>query len=187
MLPTPFQVVGELFNPDSIFVGIEWQTTADDTFALAVDDTAIAPRGENRDRAWEQLTGMSYKYQRFNEPGDFSWLLNADIWIACLYRVTTSGLERDKNAIPVEHLLLRNYPNPFNPSTTFKLNMPEASKVRMSIFDVTGREVERLIDQKLERGAFSVHWRANNLSSGIYLCRAIVGNKVVSRQVVLLK
>jgi hypothetical protein len=187
MLSTPFRVNGELFSPDSIFIGIEWQTTGNDTFALAVDDTTIAPRGEKSDRAWEQLTGAAYKYQRFNEPGDFSWLLDGDIWIACLYKVSTTAVERNRNASPRGELLLSNYPNPFNPSTTFELNVPEGSMVRMSVFDVIGRERERLIDERLERGAYSVRWRASDLPSGMYICRATVGTNTINRQIMLLK
>jgi len=67
--------------------------------------------------------------------------------------------------------LEQNFPNPFNPSTTIKFGLPEASAVTLKIYDVTGREVSMVVNSQLAAGYYSYRWNAGNLSSGIYFYR----------------
>jgi len=82
-------------------------------------------------------------------------------------------LERELNSseIPIAYLLDQNYPNPFNPVTNIKYSLPENSTVTIRIFDISGKEITRLIDgQTLNAGTYSKVFDASkfNLSSGIY-------------------
>ena len=75
--------------------------------------------------------------------------------------------------MPKEYSLSVNYPNPFNPSTNIKYALPEASITRLSVFDVLGREVERLVDGVVEAGRHSITWNAadgggRRVTSGVY-------------------
>ena len=70
--------------------------------------------------------------------------------------------------IPDEFKLYDNYPNPFNPGTTIRFALKEARFVNIKIFDITGREVKRLIGENLPAGDYSVKFDAVKLSSGIY-------------------
>ncbi|MEO8666473.1 MAG: T9SS type A sorting domain-containing protein [Ignavibacteria bacterium] len=73
-----------------------------------------------------------------------------------------------ENILPKEFLLYNNYPNPFNPSTTIKFDLPVESNVNLSIFDITGREISVLVNDKLSAGTHEYKWNAAQLSSGIY-------------------
>jgi len=78
----------------------------------------------------------------------------------------------------------RNYPNPFNPSTTVRYVVQEASHVTVSVYDVWGRLVRSLMEGYHEEGEYSVVWdgrdqRGEQVSSGVYLCR-VVGPQVSS-------
>ena len=82
---------------------------------------------------------------------------------------TTDRLPR-----PAGFRLYGNYPNPFNPSSTIRYDLPEATRVTLAIYDVMGREVARLVDGSMEPGAHSVEWNGQDqagrgLPSGVYI------------------
>lgn len=100
---------------------------------------------------------------------------------------TLSDLAFTEEELPAEFALEPNYPNPFNPSTEIRFALPEAAHVRLSIYDVTGREVARLVDQSMPSGHHRVTWDAGHLASGIYLYRLTAGAFVETRRMVLSK
>ena len=75
------------------------------------------------------------------------------------------------NRIPVAFRLHQNYPNPFNPETEIKFEMPVSGYIKLSIYDVSGREVSVLAEGIHNAGVHSYKWNAENYSSGIYFCR----------------
>lgn len=79
------------------------------------------------------------------------------------------------------------YPNPFNPSTNIDYKVPEASNISIIIYDVTGREVTRLVDDYKYEGSYSVRWNANNIPSGMYFCRMITQKYASTKKIVLIK
>ncbi len=88
--------------------------------------------------------------------------------------------------------LCQNFPNPFNPSTRIAYRLNKDAQVRLSVYDVTGREVNRLIDQYQTGGDYNVEWdssKSNNLklSSGIYFAHLTVDNESASRKMILTK
>lgn len=182
-IPAPFNVMGGPFSPESIFVGIEWSTTANDTFSLCVDS---AGQGDKADRAWERLTGVPYKYQRFNEVSDFSWALDADLWIALLYKKGLLGVQQN-GRIPEQFSLEQNYPNPFNPSTTIGFSVPAAGHVSLAVYDLLGKHIATLVDQNLDAGRYSANFSALSLPSGIYFYRLRNGSITETKRMLLLK
>jgi hypothetical protein len=84
-------------------------------------------------------------------------------------------------------MLGRPMPNPFNPTTRISYSLPTASSVILSIYDVAGRLVERLVDHTQPAGEHVVEWNASDMSSGIYFCRIQVGNITETRRLVLIK
>jgi len=78
----------------------------------------------------------------------------------------------DPNAgIPREYALAQNYPNPFNPSTTIRYDIPMNSHVTLTIYDILGRVVSKLVDEKQSASTYTVQWNASNMSSGVYFYR----------------
>lgn len=93
---------------------------------------------------------------------------------------------------PREFALFQNYPNPFNPSTTIKYAIPSNAKsemlnVKIAIFDILGREVETLINQKQQPGNYEVVFNASHLSSGTYFYRLTAGNFSKTMKFIILK
>jgi hypothetical protein len=85
--------------------------------------------------------------------------------------VPATGVEKSDQLIPEEYALFQNYPNPFNPTTTMKFSVPVASDVTLKVYDVLGRDVATLVNDRLGAGYYSVAFNGANRSSGIYFYR----------------
>lgn len=101
--------------------------------------------------------------------------------------VEDDGSVRGASSLPREFALLQNHPNPFNAVTQIQFDLPDASEVRLTIFDVTGREVASLVNESLAPGQHSVSFNASALSSGVYFYRLAAGSFVETKKMVLLK
>lgn len=75
-----------------------------------------------------------------------------------------------QNNISDEYRLFQNYPNPFNPTTNIKFSIPEYGYVQLKVYDMLGKKVATLVNEKLESGTYNVSFNAGNLGSGIYFC-----------------
>ena len=80
-----------------------------------------------------------------------------------------------------------NFPNPFNPTTTIQYDVQEQVHVKLVVYDVIGREVQRLVDGVQQAGRYSIQFDAGNLSTGMYLCRIEAGTFTQTRQMTLVK
>jgi exopolysaccharide biosynthesis protein len=95
-------------------------------------------------------------------------------------------------AIPEKYRLEQNYPNPFNPTTTVQFGLPEGTPVKVTVYDLRGREVKQLADQWMEPGWHALTWAGRDrsgqeLPSGIYIARLISPAFTQSIKMVLLK
>ena len=99
----------------------------------------------------------------------------------------TVGVEETPYAIPERILLCQNYPNPFNPSTTIKYELPRSSMVRLSMYDMLGREAGVLVNEWKGPGAHEVEFDGTNYASGVYVYRLTAGDVVQSRRLMHLK
>ena len=93
---------------------------------------------------------------------------------------------------PEEFALEGNAPNPFNPMTELRVQVPEAVHVRLEVYDILGRRVRVLVDEKREAGYYAVRWDGRDeagveVGSGMYLCRMAAGSFCKVRKMVLLK
>lgn len=86
-----------------------------------------------------------------------------------------------------EAIQITAYPNPFNPSTTFSYSLPDEADVRLTIYDVTGREVSVLVNQKQGKGIYQAIWHATSFASGTYFYKMMIGDKNLSGKIVFLK
>jgi len=104
----------------------------------------------------------------------------------------SSPLAIDKFDIPIKYSLSQAYPNPFNPVTTLRYDLPEQATVNIIIYDMLGREVRTLVNTTQDAGFKSVIWNATNdygkpVSAGVYLYQIQAGEFVQTRKMVLLK
>ncbi|MFN3393093.1 MAG: T9SS type A sorting domain-containing protein [Candidatus Thermochlorobacter sp.] len=101
---------------------------------------------------------------------------------------TLNAPERDLTApVAREYRLEQNYPNPFNPSTTIRFSIPTTENVQLDVFDVLGRKVATVLNQRLAAGTYTVQFNASQLSSGMYFYRINAGNFRQTMKMMLVK
>ena len=90
---------------------------------------------------------------------------------------------------PKQFLLFPAYPNPFNPVTTFRFNIPEEMQdvTSLQLFDVQGRPVESLVNKMLQTGEYKIAWSASGMPSGVYFAELLSGNYRQVQKLVLMK
>ena len=93
----------------------------------------------------------------------------------------------ENNKLPVEYSLEQNYPNPFNPTTTLSYSIPEQANVSLIIYDILGREVRTLVNEKKNKGTYEIKFDASSLPSGVYIYRFKSDNFLESKKLILLK
>ncbi|MBD3170161.1 MAG: T9SS type A sorting domain-containing protein [candidate division Zixibacteria bacterium] len=89
--------------------------------------------------------------------------------------------------LPSEVSLFNNYPNPFNAQTTIKFDIPESGNVSLKVYNISGQEVETLVDGKMDAGQHSISWDASNYASGVYFYKLQTGDNVITKKMNLLK
>ncbi len=89
--------------------------------------------------------------------------------------------------LPEGFALEQNFPNPFNPTTEIRFRITERRLVRLTVYDMLGREVGTLVNEELTAGQHTVRWNAAHLSSGIYLYRLQAGKETGWRRMVLIR
>lgn len=103
--------------------------------------------------------------------------------------VLVSNEKEIVNELPKTIKLEQNYPNPFNPTTTISYALNSTGKVTLTIFDVTGKKVDVLVNERKSAGAHNVTWNASNgtLSSGVYFFRLEVNGEIITKKLTLIK
>ncbi len=98
-----------------------------------------------------------------------------------------STASEDDPVPPGPVLLEQNYPNPFNPVTTIGFSVPQAQRVRLTVYDVLGRLVRVLEDRTFPAGGQSVLFDASSVSSGVYLYRMETAQATITRRMTVMK
>lgn len=130
---------------------------------------------------WLVSTGSSE--QRY-ETATLTMVLLGNTQVDAVFTIDTSTEERDA---PFATALAQNFPNPFNPSTVVGYQLSVAGRARLSVYDLLGREVAVLVNEKMPAGEHSVRFDADGLSSGVYIYRLQVGSEVLTRRMTLVK
>ena len=129
--------------------------------------------------------------------GDLNWFPNQkEAWLAqrsqeyaaiAAAMGDLAAVQGPVNNLPVSFQLDQNYPNPFNPSTFISYKLPISSLVTIKVYDVLGREVQTLVNERQAAGNHSVTFNASSLPSGVYFYRLQTGNYSTAKKLLLLK
>ncbi|HQT91109.1 MAG TPA: T9SS type A sorting domain-containing protein, partial [Candidatus Kryptobacter bacterium] len=88
---------------------------------------------------------------------------------------------------PESFSLSQNFPNPFNPTTVIRFNLPKMEEVSLKVYDILGRQVALLLDERLAAGDHTITFDGRLLPSGVYLYVLRSQNRLETRRMVLLK
>jgi hypothetical protein len=103
-----------------------------------------------------------------------------------------TSVELQPTETPANFALERNYPNPFNVSTTIRFSLPAREMVRLTLYDLAGQQVVTLVRDARQAGTHTVTWdgmddRGRALASGVYLCRLQADDQREARKLLLLR
>ncbi|HPG39667.1 MAG TPA: T9SS type A sorting domain-containing protein [bacterium] len=98
-----------------------------------------------------------------------------------------TGIGDNKPSAPLNFNLLNNYPNPFNPFTSINYSIPQNGFVSLIVYDITGREITRIVNNNMPAGAHKVEFDGSNLANGVYVYQLISGKKSETKKMLLLK
>lgn len=147
-----------------------------------------------------QLTynGKDYYFQRWNGTGNGSYtgtnpnavisnMTNVVVQTAVYDTIPPIGIQNLNNGVPVVYQLYQNFPNPFNPVTKIKFDLPEQSNVNIRVYDILGNEVARIYNGELTAGFYEIDWNASDFASGVYFYRIDAGDFSSIKRMVLVK
>jgi hypothetical protein len=121
-----------------------------------------------------------------NFVGAFGTVNWASGWSSLSF-ATSVKEDYNNEIIPPSFELSQNYPNPFNPTTNIRFALPQASNVKLSVYNVLGQQVAQLINDYKEAGSYTINWNATNIASGIYIYRIEAAGQVITKKMTLLR
>lgn len=127
---------------------------------------------------------------RFRDSCDTN--LNWDGWYVdninvTAFQVAPTGIEGGNALLPTKFELSQNYPNPFNPATKINFALPKDGFVKITIFDLLGREIRTLVNENKTAGYYSVDFSSENLSSGFYFYKMESASFIETKKMMLVK
>ena len=165
---------------------------------------------DNNGSTWQQIisytgTNLTWTEQSF----DITQYVNASTQLKIRFRITSDGNTlgqgwwvddikltnyclglvgvHGKTSIPKTFAMAQNYPNPFNPVTVIKYQVPQPVAVSIKVFDVLGKEIAALVNEKKEPGYYEASFDGSSLASGLYFYRIEAGNFVETKKMMLIK
>jgi len=156
-------------------------------------DGNLDPRPGLGSPAWGGATSMS---DNWFENTTFVGAFDSRNWMTGWTKLDMDGYlntgfvtsdDSDDSTLPVNFTLEQNYPNPFNPSTVISFNLPVASDVQLTVYDLLGRRVATLVNEKMQAGTQMVQFNASNLASGIYMYELKAGSVRLTQKMTLIK
>lgn len=163
----------QCFNPANTDVGIwNWTTINVGVQAVAYPNASLS-------------FFPNYGYNRINYDNGASQS-NVIHWI--LTRIYNPiGITPISTEIPDKFILGQNYPNPFNPTTNINFSIPKGMHVKLTVYDMLGREVAKLVNSYLQAGSYKYEFSGSKLSSGIYFYNLEVGSFNETKKMILIK
>jgi hypothetical protein len=163
-------------------------TVATITFGTLFDIGDFSP-GQERLSSYARISFSQWSAGKRDIPFEISFSSSSFEYWRDTILITVdnpTGVDRHET-VPLKFALEQNYPNPFNPTTTIEYQIPSQSLVTLKIFDLLGREVAVLVNEKKDAGNYSVRWNASGFATGMYLVRIQAGSFIDTKKVLLMK
>lgn len=193
--PDPFNVIDLLGEGFEVEAGLDYfvrlkliNPSEDAALTLLSDDGASSAQDPDYFPFRTAFYIRGEALREGEEEGYFVYENNANL----VLDVTVEGdpptaIGAPQADVPGQFVLKPNYPNPFNPTTTIAFGLPRGAAVTLSVYNLLGEEVARLVNGRLPAGSYEVTWNAEHLASGIYLARLQAGSFLQTRRMVLVK
>jgi hypothetical protein len=156
--------------------------SASELLRIRIDTLSSAERSSKRLTYGANLKSLAGRRVTLNVVPSVDVVAAAKYGVTLILSDTSRGhsepvLPTKVADFPPANALLGNYPNPFNPQTTIRYQLSASGVVRLTIYDMLGREVARLVNAVQPIGSYSVDWNGRGVASGVYLARLTVSNE----------
>jgi len=146
----------------------------------------LAPGVENISYLTICTTGLEERV--YQNSLIFKYFVPLDsILIPVILSISENPVDNETLLLPLSFAITGVYPNPFNSTTTIHYELPQPSHVSLLVYDLAGRLVERLVDERVDAGRYTKSWYAGMLPSGVYFVRFEAGDMMQMRKVVLIR
>ena len=171
----------------AIISGFGTDNLIDHGFATSTDRGITWTQYNNGLPSSPRMSAMNYQVQGGNIRY-YAGLFENTNGGAKIYRMDFPiGIQQISSEVPNAFSLSQNYPNPFNPMTKIKFEIHKASNVNITVFDVLGRHITTLVNEKLGSGTYETDWNGNNLPGGVYFYRIETEDFSETKKMVLVK
>jgi beta-galactosidase len=182
----PPQLTSELIRAIAKLAGVHLFTTQDASVWAAenfislhsVQDQPLVVNTGNTNTVVDAFTG-----ETAGVGPEFTWNIGAGETRVEKYQVPSSVASNGAASV-TSFTLDQNFPNPYNSTTVIRFSLPVSEVVSLKIYDVLGREIRTLVDEKMEQGMHSVSCTLSDLSSGVYIYRIHAGRYVQERKMI---
>ncbi len=187
--PLPVELNSLVANREGSFINLNWQT------ATEVNNYGFDVECRSEGKVWRTIgfvpgngNSNSLKKYSFTDKNPTCGKLNyrlkqIDFDGSFEYSQVTEVFFELPNKIVLE----QNHPNPFNPTTSIKFEIPSGVNIKLAVYDILGREISELVNGFKAPGTYEVEFNANGLSNGVYFYNLIAGQQTITRKLVLLK
>lgn len=160
---------------------------------LAADKNRIFAgysRGADYFLWYSEDLGDSWKVQDHQFAGLYNfYIYNNRIWAATdsglmYFKLTPSPVEKDQSRFSFS--LEQNYPNPFNPTTVITFSLKEDGFIKLSVYDILGREAKAILNEYRTKGTHKINFNSAGLARGVYFYRLTSGNNSYTRKLTIL-
>ncbi|MBN8584696.1 MAG: T9SS type A sorting domain-containing protein [Ignavibacteria bacterium] len=174
-------ILGDLSNSDTNYIGLN-QIYGNHNSGIFYDlyNNTINPiKAENN--YWGTTNIDTVEAHIVHQPDNDSGFVDyLPIW-------TLTGISPINTEIPSKYMLYDAYPNPFNPETNIRFDIPESGNVKITVYDLTGREIDVLFDQFVNSGKYEIKFNGESYSSGVYFYSIRTDKFANTKKLVLVK
>ncbi|MCX6163575.1 MAG: T9SS type A sorting domain-containing protein [Ignavibacteriae bacterium] len=177
-----FQNVTLLWDSNAYATSFRVQLSTDSAFSTTYFDSVVVNTPlQMRPNFLELGAKYFWRVNATNALGTSDWSTVRN------FTIRTIGIKRISSEIPNSFKLLNNYPNPFNPVTKIRFQIPKTSYVEIKIFDITGKNLTTLVSQVIKEGTYEYIFDASSLPSGIYFVKMQAENYMGVNRIALIK
>ena len=182
------QAGGFSFSPSTVNVAVgdtikwAWLNGTHTTTSVTVP-TGAAAWDNPLDNSHTSFSYVVHVGGQYNYQCNFHYMMG----MTGVINASVTGIKPLSNLVPDKFQLYQNYPNPFNPTTNIKFDIAKNSVVKLTIFDMNGKEIVTLLNGELQPGTYSIDWNGSNYSSGVYFYKLELPGFTETRKLMLLK
>jgi poly(3-hydroxybutyrate) depolymerase len=185
-VPVKFSVTNLTENRRSKFIYVDADNSG--TFSGNDEVYILEPDSISNLRVTWELQFLAHTGTTLPQPGDrFVLRTVKPISMQDIYEFRTVSTSVEETSLPERPQLYANYPNPFNPATMIRFTVSGVVPVKLVVYDILGRKVVTLVDERKAPGTYQVLFDGSDLASGVYFYRLSAGAYVETRKMVLLK